>query len=694
MLRRSLLALLATAGVLLTVPAVRAADDDDVETLRQKAIHAAVVKVAPYVVQIETAGGADMIVSGGQGKPVIRKGHGPTSGVIVGADGYIITSSFNFVNKPSDIFVTVPGQQQRFVAKAVARDTTRMLTLLKIEAQNLPVPTPAPKGDSQVGQTALALGRSYDAIDKLPNLSIGIVSAVNRLWGKAIQTDAKISPANYGGPLVDLQGRIMGVLIPASPRGEDEISGVEYYDSGLGFAIPLEDVMAVLPKLKEKKDLKKGILGITPQSPDIYGPAVTVGQVQPGSPAEKAGVKVGDVVKEIDGKPVANQAQLMHLLGPKYEGDTITLKLQRGGEEVELKNVALGGGADAVAQAFLGILPMRDDPEVGVEIRYVYPKSPADTAGLKAGDRITKLGGAQGQMQPFSGRDQFLAMLGRVSAGQEVKLEVQRKDGGKTDTVTVKLGPVPEDVPEKLPADATHKKALEPRKGVPGAPPPPPPPAKGDDEKKPETGLVTKKDAGGTRTFYVYAPKDYDPNVSYALLLWLHPVNKGKKDDIKEFTDAWEDYCKDNHLIMVLPTTDAQGGWVAGDADFVQEAVQSTLGAYTIDRRRIVAHGMGNGGQMAFYVGFHDRDTIRAVATSGAGMTGQPKEKQQNQPLSFYLVAGGKDPLVKLIAETKTKLTEAKYPVVYKEIPNMGHQYLDIKTLEELVRWIDSLDRI
>src|SRR5262245_59947840 len=121
MLRRSLLLLL-----LVPVCFVRAADDDP-DALRDQAIQAAVAKVAPYTVQIETAGGADMIVSGGQGRPTIRKGHGPTTGVIVGADGYIITSSFNFVNKPTDIFVTVPGQQQRFVGKAVAKDTTRML---------------------------------------------------------------------------------------------------------------------------------------------------------------------------------------------------------------------------------------------------------------------------------------------------------------------------------------------------------------------------------------------------------------------------------------------------------------------------------------------------------------------------------------------------------------------------------------
>jgi predicted esterase len=103
---------------------------------------------------------------------------------------------------------------------------------------------------------------------------------------------------------------------------------------------------------------------------------------------------------------------------------------------------------------------------------------------------------------------------------------------------------------------------------------------------------------------------------------------------------------------------------------------------------------MGIGGQMAFYMGFHDRALVRGVATTGAAHTGNPKEKVANQPLAFFLVAGGKDPLKDGIKSTKEKLTEYKYSAIYREIPNMGHQYLNLDTLEELVRWIDSLDRL
>jgi len=117
------------------------------------------------------------------------------------------------------------------------------------------------------------------------------------------------------------------------------------------------------------------------------------------------------------------------------------------------------------------------------------------------------------------------------------------------------------------------------------------------------------------------------------------------------------------------------------------------MAEYTIDRQRIVAHGMGIGGQMAYYLGFNARDLIRGVATTGAVLTNPVKENLASQRLSFFLVAGGKDPLAQAIAETKTKLAAHKVPVVYREIPEMGNQYFDALTLDELIRWIDSLDR-
>ncbi|HXG12750.1 MAG TPA: PDZ domain-containing protein [Gemmataceae bacterium] len=677
-------------ALMVSPAAAQPAAGESIDDLMEKAIKAAVRRVAPSIVAIETSGGTDIIATGPRGQQV-RKGAGPTTGVIVSPDGYIVSSAFNFANKPSSIFVAVPGHPQRYVARAVATDQTRMLTLLKIDATALPVPAAVPKSEIRVGQTALALGRTLDTnLDHPPSISQGIISAVNRIWGKAIQTDAKVSPANYGGPLVDLMGRVFGVLVPASPRAEGETAGVEWYDSGIGFAIPLEDVFAVLPRLKEGKDLKKGLIGITVQSTDWYGVPPVIASTAPGSAAAAAGIKPGDLIKEVDGKPVANFAQVLHIVGTKYEGDTVSLKVQRGEEEINYPNLRLGGMITAFAQPFLGILPMRDDPELGVEIRYVYPKSPADTAGLKPGDRIMKLGVGD-VLQQVAGREALGAMLGALVPETEVKLEVVRQEGKKTETLTLKLGEVPALVPEKLPQPASQKKALEPRKG---AGPQPPAREEPKDAKKPETGLLNRTSAAGDHSWWIYVPEDYDPNISHALLIWLHPAGKGKEDDIKEFKEAWQDYCGKHHLIVVAPKSESETGWVAGETEAVLEAVRDVLNNYTIDRRRIVAHGMGIGGQMAFYLGFQARDLIRGVATTGAVLTSQPKERVAAQPLAFFLVVGDKDPVAKAVAESKTRLTEHKYPVIHREIKDLGHQYLDLPTLEELVRWIDSLDRM
>jgi S1-C subfamily serine protease len=673
---------------------------DDVNDLQEKAIKAAVKKVAPSVVMIETAGGTEIITSGGKGAK-IRKGIGPTSGIVVSEDGYIISSAFNFANKPSSILIAVAGHKERHVAKVIATDQTRMLTLLKIDStEKLVVPAAAKKDDFKVGQTSIAVGRTLVGdVEQAPSVSVGIISATDRIWGKAIQSDAKISPTNYGGPLVDLAGRIQGVIVPASPRAEGDTAGLEWYDSGIGFAIPMEDVFAMLPRLKQGKDLKRGVLGVNMKSPDEFSVAPEIGSVLPGSPAEKAGIKAGDIVKKVDGKEVLNFAQMRHRLGAKYEGDTVSLTIARGDKEETFNNIVMGSAASAEGQGFLGIVPMRDDSDAGVEIRYVYPKSPADGAKLKAGDRIMKIGrspapGQPAQMIAVKDRDQLLSLLETSSPNVEVKLEV--KQGEKTNTVTLKLGPLPDEVPAELPEKASFGKAQgKPKEKPKEEKKEETKDEKKDDEKKgPPTGLLKRTTAAQDHTFYLYVPDDYDPNISYALLVWLHPVSKGKEKDVEAVTDIWDRYCKDNHMIMVCPTTDAENGWEPGDTEFVLEAVKAATDGYTIDKRRIVAHGMGKGGQMAIYLGFHNRALIRGVATSGAAMTGNPKERIANQPLAFFLVVGEKDPVRDAVKDTKAKLLENKFSVIHHEMAEIGHEYLTVDLLKELVRWVDSLDRM
>src|SRR5260370_9926318 len=441
-----------------------AAQSPAIDDLQEKAMKAALEKVAPSMVQIETTGGTDVIDTGPRGQP-IRHGVAPTTGVIVSADGYIISSAFNFANKPSFILVAIPNRKERMRAKLVSTDHSRFLTLLKVEATGLPVPSARQRKEIKVGQWSLAVGRTWAGIDHPPSMSLGIISAIDRIWGRAVQTDAKVSPVNYGGPLVDITGRVQGVLVPASPRGEDETAGYEWYDSGIGFAIPLEDIFASLPRMKESKDLRPGLLGVTPKEGDIYTPAPVVGTVMPLSAAAVAGSKACHVITEVDGVRVNRQAQVMHLLGRKYEGDAVSVKVKRGQQELSFANLKMTGLLTAFAHPFIGIVPVRDDPELGVEIRFVFPQSPGDLAGLKPGDRILTLGVDKETPKPFAGRDGLLELLSVQMPGTEVKMEIRRKGvTDKLDNVTLKLGEMPGLLPGELPESASLKKALVPRK--------------------------------------------------------------------------------------------------------------------------------------------------------------------------------------------------------------------------------------
>ncbi len=697
MLRRACLLAFLTIGVLAS--GVRA--QQDLNDLLEKVTKDVAKKAGASVVQIETRGGADMVVAGPKGQ-VLRKAIGPTTGVVVDSSGYIITSAYNFLNNPPTILVRVAGHAgDPLVAQRVATDRSRMLTLLKVDAKNLPMPAYVPKKDIKEGQLAIALGRALDVkMDKAPAISVGVVSALGRIWGKAIQTDAKISPINYGGPIVDIQGRVQGILIPASPAGNDETAGTEWYDSGIGFAIPMEDVLAVLPRLKEGKDLQKGILGVAMKSQDIYSALPEIGTILKGSPAERAGLKVGDILVEIEGKPVERMAQVQHALGVKYAGDKITLKYKRGGEIKEIKALELTGQNVVIAHPFLGILPMRDDPKLGVEIRYVYEKSPAEKIGLKIGDRIVKFGADEKALILFTGqkrgRVQLFEWLDTQSPGTEIKLEVKRKAGAKTETLTATLTDLPGAVPgvaaaipEKLPEAVSIKKALEPLES--NNPNIKPAKIVEQNAAKPETGLMSKNTADGEHKFWLYVHDDYDPNIAHGIVVWLHPPGKNKEDDAKDLRNKWEDYCAENHLILVMPVLD-KDDWIPSASDFVVGSVSETMKLYTIDRQRIVAHGMGVGGQMALYLGFNHRDTFRGVCALGA-TTKQIKDNVANQRLSFYLAAGQFDQIVKNIAESRVKLAERRFPAFYREMPERGREYLTDKDLKEVVRWIDSLDQ-
>lgn len=333
----SLAAALGLPFLLAGLATVQAQDDPrDLELRTQQVFRAALARVAPSVVKIETIGGAAPVreEDGPMGMPVapgFRQADGPTTGVICSPDGYIITSSFNFMRDPAVITVSL-GDGRRFVARLVARDRATRLALLWIEATDLPAVEWLPADQVLPGQWSLAAGYGFGS--GLPAVSVGVVSGLRRMNGLALQTDAKISPANYGGPLFDLEGRVMGVLVPMGP-GDDELAGVEWYDSGIGFAISSDVVLARAARLREGKDLARGLLGVVIEAIDpVVGVVPEAEGLKihgaPRGPAEKAGLKADDLVTHIDGQPTRTLLALRRAIARKVAGDPVELTYRRG----------------------------------------------------------------------------------------------------------------------------------------------------------------------------------------------------------------------------------------------------------------------------------------------------------------------------------------------------------------------------
>ena len=184
----------------------------------------------------------------------------------------------------------------------------------------------------------IALGKTFDIATA--SRSVGILSAVDRIFDRAIQTDCKVSPHNYGGPLIDLNGRTMGILAPIDPGIATEGEVQQWYDSGIGFAIPLEDILKRLPKLMNGEDIYPGKAGIRPSiNDDFRGPVILAG-VAPGTPAAKAGLKAGDTLVSVGETEIRWPKHMRHALGPHDAGDKVSLSVQREGGirtfEVEL----------------------------------------------------------------------------------------------------------------------------------------------------------------------------------------------------------------------------------------------------------------------------------------------------------------------------------------------------------------------
>lgn len=625
----------------------------------ERAIVAATERVAPSLVRIETLGGLDKVGA-------VLIGTGPTTGMIVGKNGLIISSAFNFAQKPAQILVYLQDGS-RHPAKLIATDNNQKLVLLKVETdRELPVPEAAPVKELRVGQTVIALGRAFDA-DK-PNLSVGIISAVGRIWGKAIQTDAKISPNNYGGPLIDLQGRVVGILAPLSPQAAGDDAGVEWYDSGIGFAVPLTTINRVLPRLEKGEDLHPGLLGISLKKGDIYVEPATIGAVATNSPASRAGWKVGDTIVKINDLPVARQNHLKHALGPLFAGDTVHVTLKRGSETIE-NDIPLVAKITAYQHPFLGVFPAREpeaDKPAGVGLRGIYPNSAAAKAGLRPTDRIVAAGEKE-----IADRGELLEHLNTLAPNQDLALKIQRD--GKTETLTVKLGKLPEAlVPDQPPARGKF-----------------PEPAEAD---KPAAGLVTIKIPEVKNECVVYVPESYRVNVPHGLVIWLPAPGTVKDADLEQ---TWKDLAAKHDLLVVMPKSADPTKWDKGELDFIHKAALDVSGKYNVDRARVAAVGQDGGGAMAWLLAFQQRDLVRGVAAVNSLMPSgtKPPASDPMRRLFVFQAAPSKGPAAAKFTELTKTLRDGYYPVLTVDGGEVSRA-LNEAELGQLARWVDSLDAL
>jgi len=627
----------------------------DLEQREQQALHAAASEVAPFVVKVETIGGAEKV-----GESLVSSA--PTSGVILDPDGYIACSEYAFMQEPNAILVELPNGERK-AAKIVSRDERLRLVLLKVEVDESLSPVPiASADDVEVGQWAVTVGKTLPG-DGF-NMSVGIVSAKDRVWGKAFQIDANVSPANYGGALADIDGGVLGVRGGLSPNSDAVTAGSEWYDSGIGFAVRLDRVLDNLDKWKAG-DLKRGLMGIAMKSENLYGAEAAIGVSRPKSPAREAGLQADDVIISANGIPVARYAQLKHILGPMLAGEVVELEIKRG-EEILKKSVELTDKLVPYEHSFIGILPAtpENDEPAGVRIRYVFADSPVAEAELLEGDMIVEVNG-----EPTTNEQALRQVLAATEPDQEIEIETVRGDEEPT-TATITLATVSESVPTDLPPRFSDEES--------------------DNEDLPPLGKINVKLPEEANECLAYIPESYDPRFEHALVVLLPAPGEKKVDGLIR---AWRDACDATRTVLLVPQAKAERGWAPDETQFIRKTIENLRKDYSIDGDRIVACGQGSSGSMAFLVGFEFRDLIRGIATldgaipsSAPGIFNEPLQR-----LSVWIAAAKEGRTSKRIESNVELLRKLKIPVTQTE---STAEEIDDETRNAILGWIDTLDRI
>lgn len=346
-----------------------------------------------------------------------QREQGLGSGVVMTQDGYILTNN-HVVDGASSVTVTLADKRE-FKARVIGTDPKSDIAVLKIDASSLPSITVADSSKVQVGDYALAVG---DPFGVGQTVTMGIVSATGRShlgieqYEDFIQTDAPINPGNSGGALVNDRGELIGINTAIIAHGSEG-------NQGIGFAIPANMARNVMEQIVEHGKVTRAYLGIVPQdvTPDLakqFGEKETrgalVADVSADSPAQKAGLERGDIILEVNGKPVADSNDLRMTISMMPPDSEANLKVFRNGsaKQIEVRLSTLpteeaaahseGNSNGSASSALAGVSVENLDADSarelglspntkGVVVTNVDPSSEAAEAGLRRGDVIQEV---------------------------------------------------------------------------------------------------------------------------------------------------------------------------------------------------------------------------------------------------------------------------------------------------------------
>ena len=319
---------------------------------------------------------------------------GGGSGVLVSADGYILTNH-HVAGDRKQWAVRIQGTGALSMCDLIGTDPVGDLALLKVrDGKDLPFVEFGDIATVKIGQQVLAVGDPFKLadLDGPPSVSMGTVSALHRFQGNysdAIQTDSAVNPGNSGGPLVTLDGKLIGITGQIMSRFGAKAN------TGIGYAIPVDQIARFYPLMKDADGgvVYHGTLpdGLVFSSHLDETQSATVQSVEPGSDAERAGFQPGDRISSADGKRVYNYARLIGIVRSYPENALLPLAIERNGKQTAMK-LKLPRMQLSPGPSYVGAIGARlEQISDGLRIINVEKTGPADKAGLKAGDVIVRI---------------------------------------------------------------------------------------------------------------------------------------------------------------------------------------------------------------------------------------------------------------------------------------------------------------